>query len=47
MEELMPLYIAYTIVWAGFFGYIAYLHSKQSKLEKDLKLLEDMVGKDD
>jgi CcmD family protein len=47
MDDLIALYIAYTIIWAGLFGYIAYLHLKQTKLAKDVELLEDLVKKDE
>jgi CcmD family protein len=43
MESLTALYVAYTIIWAGLLGYMAYIHVKQSKLAKDLSLLEEMV----
>ncbi len=43
MNELEALYIGYSIIWVGLFGYLMYLHLKQSKLAKDLKLLEEMV----
>lgn len=47
MGGLEALYIGYTIIWVGLFGYLVYLHMKQTKLTKDLSLLEEMVKKDD
>ncbi len=47
MGDLEALYIAYTIIWAGLFGYLAYLHMKQVKLSSELKLLEEMVEKNE
>jgi CcmD family protein len=47
MDDITALYIAYTIIWAGLLGYVAYLHMKQTKLAKDLELLEDLVNKDE
>jgi CcmD family protein len=47
MTDLESLYIAYTIIWAGLFGYMAYIHIKQTRLAKDLNLLEEMVKKDE
>ncbi len=47
MGDLEALYIAYTIIWAGLFGYLAYLHMKQAKLSNELKLLEEMVKKNE
>lgn len=43
MRGLIELYIAYTIVWLGLFGYMAYLHWRQIKLRKDIKNLEEMM----
>jgi CcmD family protein len=47
MDELVALYIAYTILWAGLFGYMGYMHMVQSKLAKELKLLQDLVKKNE
>ena len=47
MDELTALYIAYTIIWVGLLGYMAYLHMKQTKLAKDLELPEDLVKKNE
>jgi CcmD family protein len=47
MTDLESLYIAYTIIWAGLLGYMAYLHFRQTRLAKDLSLLEEMVKKDE
>jgi CcmD family protein len=47
MDELMALYIAYTIIWIGLLGYLAYIHMKQTKLSRELELLEDAVKKND
>ncbi len=46
MGELEALYIAYSVIWLGLFGYLAYLHMKQIKLAKELNLLEEMVKKE-
>ncbi len=47
MGDLEALYIAYTIIWVGLFGYLVYLHMKQTKLSSELKLLEEMVKKNE
>ncbi len=47
MGDLEALYIAYTIIWAGLFGYMAYMHLVQSKLAKELKLLQELVKKNE
>jgi CcmD family protein len=45
MEPLDALYIAYSIIWVGLFGYLVYLHMKQIKISNELKLLHEMVEK--
>jgi CcmD family protein len=47
MDSLTALYLAYTVIWAGLLGYMAYIHVKQTKLAKDLSLLEEMVKTDE
>lgn len=47
MGDIEALYIAYTIIWLGLFGYIVYLNIKQKKLSDELNLLEEMVKKDE
>ena len=46
MGDLEALYIAYSVIWLGLFGYLVYLHMNQSKLANELKLLEEMVKKE-
>lgn len=43
MSDLMYLYMAYTIIWAGAFGYAAYLHTKQAGLRQELENLQARV----
>lgn len=47
MDSLTALYVAYTVIWGGLLGYMAYIHVKQSKMAKDLSLLEEMVKSDE
>ncbi len=44
MRGLDELYIAYTVIWLGVFGYMLYLHLKQQRLLKDVKNLEGMLS---
>ncbi|MCK5291291.1 MAG: CcmD family protein [Thermoplasmata archaeon] len=44
MRGLDELYIAYTVIWLGVFGYMLYLHMRQQKLLKDVKNLEGMLS---
>ena len=37
------LYGAYTAVWLGWFLYLIYLYQRQSRLEKDMHNLKEMV----
>ena len=39
------LYVAYTIVWAGLFGYLTYLFLKQRRLDREIKMLKEEVSK--
>ena len=43
MNDMMYLYIAYTIIWAGAFVYAAYLHTRQVGLGQELELLQERV----
>ena len=47
MGDLEALYAAYSIIWIGLFGYLVYLHRKQIKLSSELKLLEELVEKNE
>ncbi len=44
MRGLDGLYIAYTVIWLGVFGYMLYLHLRQQRLLKDVKNLEGMLS---
>jgi CcmD family protein len=44
MRGLDELYIAYTVIWLGVFGYMLYLHLRQQRLLKDVKNLEGMLS---
>jgi len=43
MSDLIYLYVAYTIIWAGVFLYILKLHIAQRKLKKEIKTLREMI----
>ena len=47
MENLTFLFAAYTVIWAVVFGYAAYLHRKQRKLQRDIDLLQDTIDKEE
>jgi len=44
MDNLVYLYIAYTIIWAALFIYILKLHVDQKNLKKDLELLMEVMN---
>ena len=44
MRGLDELYMAYTVIWLGVFGYMLYLHMRQQKIMKAVKNLEVMVS---
>lgn len=41
------LYVAYSIVWVGLFGYLAYLFLRQRRIDKEIKTLKEEVAKHD
>jgi len=41
----LALYIAYSIVWIGVFGYLAYMYLRQRRIEKDIRALKEEVSK--
>ena len=44
MDNLIYLYIAYTIIWTALFVYILKLHMDQKNLKKDLELLMEVMN---
>ena len=44
MSDLIYLYSAYTIVWAGIFFYILKLHIAQRRLENEIKMLREILN---
>jgi len=43
MSDLIYLYAAYTIIWAGVFLYILKLHLAQNKLKNEIKMLREIL----
>jgi len=43
MSDIIYLYIALTIVWAGVFLYIVKLHYTQRKIKNEIKMLLEIV----
>jgi len=43
MNDMMYLYVAYTVIWLGVFIYAAYLHGRQAELGKELELVVERV----
>jgi len=41
----LALYIAYSIVWLGVFGYLTYLFLRQRRIAKDISLLKEEVAR--
>ena len=39
------LYLAYSIVWLGVFGYLTYLFIRQRKISKDILALKEEVAR--
>ena len=43
MAAFIYLFLAYSIIWLGIFGFIWYLNKRTSKLEQDMTLLREMI----
>lgn len=39
------LYVAYSIVWLGVFGYLTYLFVRQRRLSRDIAALKEEVAR--
>jgi CcmD family protein len=44
MTDLIYLYSAYTIVWLGLFLYMVKLHLTQRRLDKEIKMLQEIFN---
>jgi CcmD family protein len=44
-SSFTALYIAYSIVWAGVFAYIVYMHLRQRSIQRDIIMLREAVKK--
>ena len=44
MSDLTYLYGAYTIIWLGVLFYIVRLHLTQRKLDKEVKMLKEIIN---
>lgn len=44
-DSFTALYVAYSIVWLGVFGYLLYMHVRQRKVESDIKLLREELSR--
>ncbi len=47
MGDLEALYIGFSLIWAGVFGYMLYIHVIQRKLVSELNLLQEIVKRND
>jgi CcmD family protein len=45
MENLGYLFAAYTVIWVVVFGYVLFMQRKQRKLQQQIELLRESVGK--
>ncbi len=45
MENNWFLFTAYTLIWAIVFGYILFMQRKQKRLQGQIDLLQEAVGK--
>jgi CcmD family protein len=45
-NELVPVYVAYTLVWVGLFLYLFYIDRKQGSLRNELAELKQRFRQD-
>lgn len=43
MSDMVYLYVAYTVIWAGTFLYVFRLYSNQKKLKRELKMIRAVL----
>jgi CcmD family protein len=41
----LALYVAYSIVWVGAFGFLIYLYLRQRRIDGDVKALKEALSK--
>jgi CcmD family protein len=46
-DSWAALYIAYSIVWLGFFSYLVYVFLKLKSVERDIRNLSEVLKKHD
>lgn len=44
-ESWFALYLAYSIVWIGVFGFLLYMYLRQRKIERDIRALKEEISK--
>jgi CcmD family protein len=45
-NEMVPVYVAYSLIWVGVFLYLFYIDRKQSSLRKELGELKQRIKQD-
>ncbi len=45
MENIGYLLAAYTVIWAVVFGYVLFMQRKQRRLQQQINLLQESIGK--
>jgi len=43
MDAYIYLFMAYSIIWLGIFGFMWYVNKKTDRLEQDMILLKEMI----
>ena len=44
MDAFVYLFLAYSFIWVGIFGFIWYMYKKTTSLEQQVELLQEMVN---
>lgn len=45
MDAYVYLFMAYSIIWIGIFGFMWYLNKKANHLDQEMTLLKELVAK--
>ena len=43
MDAYIYLFLAYSIIWLGIFGFMWYVNKKANSLEQEMTLLKEMI----
>ena len=44
MDALVYLFLAYSFIWLGIFGFMWYMNKKANRLEQEMILLKELIA---